>query len=141
MDYDRAFRLQAAINPSLEWNTLYPGLQASTILGRQTGPTTFCSLCQECDHKASECALVVFENHPSTHSWPITRPLTNRLDPTSHVCFSWNEGECSRPGRCAYRHVCSICQRAHKARECRSNQRGSNPQSHSQPNRTHRQRR
>lgn len=32
LDYDRAFRQQAAVDPSQRWNTLIPGQQASTIL-------------------------------------------------------------------------------------------------------------
>ena len=34
LDYDRAFRQQAAADPAIRWNTLLPGLQASTILGQ-----------------------------------------------------------------------------------------------------------
>ena len=34
LDYDRAFRQQAAADPSLAWNTLNPGLQASTMFKR-----------------------------------------------------------------------------------------------------------
>ena len=44
LDYDRLFRQQAALDPSLEWNTVHPSLQATTILsqrheqGSTTGP-------------------------------------------------------------------------------------------------------
>ena len=33
MEYDRLFRQQAAIDPSLQWNVIHPGFQATTILG------------------------------------------------------------------------------------------------------------
>ena len=46
LDYDRAFRQQAAAEPSLRWNTLLPGLLASTILGqRNRQEAAFCTLC------------------------------------------------------------------------------------------------
>ena len=32
-EYDRSFRRQAAIDATLAWNTLSPGLQASTLVG------------------------------------------------------------------------------------------------------------
>ena len=52
--YNRLFRQQAALNPNLPWNTIHPGLHASTILGqRQLGPGTFRTLCQGCDHTAT----------------------------------------------------------------------------------------
>ena len=46
-DYDRAFRRQVAVDPSLPWNTLHPGLQAATILGQRSGQGQglFCTLC------------------------------------------------------------------------------------------------
>ena len=42
-EYDCTFRRQAAINSSLPWNTLLPGLQAATLVGtRGAGWGTFC---------------------------------------------------------------------------------------------------
>ena len=58
LDYDRLFRQQAAINPGLQWNVIHPQLQATTILGqRQVSQGSFCTLCQECDHNTSQCAI------------------------------------------------------------------------------------
>ena len=119
IDYDRAFRQQVAINPQLDWNTLYPGLQASTILGRPSSTTSFCNLCQECDHTSSQCALAIFHypQHASNNRSPV-----RRSDTTSFVCFAWNEGTCPRPGQCIYRHVCSNCHNPHKVRDCPTSQ-------------------
>ena len=36
-EYDRTFRRQAAIDNSIPWNTLQPGLQAATLLGYSGG--------------------------------------------------------------------------------------------------------
>ena len=44
-DYYRAFRSQAAIDPSLRWNTLLPDLQASTMFGQgEVGEPTVLSV-------------------------------------------------------------------------------------------------
>ncbi len=56
LDYDCLFWQQAALNPSLPWNVVHPGLQATTIQGTRSSGT-FCNLCQECDHVAAQCAL------------------------------------------------------------------------------------
>ena len=113
LDYDRAFRQQAAADPSLRWNTLLPGLQASTILGRGTGQgAVFCTLCRGVDHTRSQCALQCL-NPPATRP-PITAPSS----PRRNICMSWNRGMCIFPGICTYRHVCINCQLAHKARDC-----------------------
>ena len=37
LDNDCVFRHQAAIDPSLRWNTLHPGIQVSTLVGRVAG--------------------------------------------------------------------------------------------------------
>ena len=48
LDYDRAFRQQAAADPSLRWNTILPGLQASTMLGHGSSQgAQFCTLCRK----------------------------------------------------------------------------------------------
>ena len=119
IDYDRLFRQQASINPSLRWNVIHPELQATTILGQRPAvPGTFCILCQECDHTSTHCALAqlqpstVRSGHPSATRHP-ARPF-------QRVCSSWNDGLCIFPGTCNYRHVCSNChQSSHTARDCR----------------------
>ena len=57
LEYDWVFRRQMAINPLLSWNTVEPGLQAATIFSQGPSLGTFCSLCRECDHSSSQCAL------------------------------------------------------------------------------------
>ena len=112
LDYDRSFRQQAAVDPSLPWNTLVPGLQASMILGNPTrqgiaNQRQQCTLCRGFDHARSDCAL--------SYLHPYMR--TNQRNPY-RICTSWNKGNCVYPGSCSFRHVCATCQLLHKARDC-----------------------
>ncbi len=130
-EYDRSFRRQAAIDPSIPWNTLLPGLQASTPMGSGTGTGTFCTLCREPDHSALQCALAPIQQPTlPTHNpvLPQSRPLVpnsytpavwrtfrppRRPETTFTICASWNRGTCAFPGLCTYRHICGYCQLGH----------------------------
>ena len=122
LDYDRAFRQQAVGNPSVQWNTVNPGLQASTILGQPpAGQGPFCTLCREVDHTRAQCALSCLEPPATTTGPPknVSRGSSVQRRPPANVCISWNKGACVFPGECFYRHVCATCQStAHKARDC-----------------------
>jgi hypothetical protein len=117
LDYDRAFRQQAAADPSLRWNTLLPALQASTMLGLAPPGqgATFCTLCREVDHTRAQCALLCL--HPPAARPLTTLPTTPRRK-SDNVCISWNRGSCIFPGTCVYRHICATCHLPHKARDC-----------------------
>ena len=113
LDYDRSFRQQAAADPSLQWNTLVPGLQASMILGNPSQQTAYsqrllCTLCRGVDHNRSDCALAYL--HPPGPRAPQRSPY--------RFCTSWNKGNCMFPGRCSFRHACATCHLPHKARDC-----------------------
>ena len=116
LDYDRLFRQQAAINPSMQWNALHPELQAATILSQHTSGGTFCTVCQEHDHNASQCAMA--QPQPST----IRTSTTMSRQPgrsMGRICTSWNEGARIYPGSCSFCHVCSKCyQQSHRAKDC-----------------------
>ena len=73
LDYDRVFRQQAAIDHSLRWNSLHPGIQASTLIGHAPGTVVFCTLCREPDHTADQCALTCLQS--PTSQWPLLRVL------------------------------------------------------------------
>ena len=49
IDYDRVFRQQAALDSTLSWKTLHPGIQAATLLGQSEAPGSVCTIC-ELDH-------------------------------------------------------------------------------------------
>ena len=113
LDYDRSFRQQVAEDPSMQWNTLVPGLQASMILGypaRQGSatPRLSCTLCRGFDHTRTDCAL--------TYLYPRAPQRFSHRQNLS--CTSWNKGNCLFPGNCTFRHACATCQGPHKARDC-----------------------
>ena len=124
-DYDRNFRRQVEIDPTLPWNTLLPDLQSTTILGHRSGGGTFCVLCRGVDHVASQCALQWLQNPSTTLSIPVT-PFSRRQQRTVRslsaqqvrICTSWNMGSCTNPGTCTYRHICRTCQLSHRAKDC-----------------------
>ena len=45
--YDRVFCQNGALDPSLRWNTLHPGIQAATLVGHTASSTLLCSMCTE----------------------------------------------------------------------------------------------
>ena len=117
-DYDRAFRQQAATDPSIRWNTLLPGLLASTVIGQGNGQAmSFCTLCREVDHTRAQCALTYLQ--PPSRAVTTSVYSTNRRKPPN-ICMSWNKGACIFPGNCFYRHICSNCQLQHRAKDCPS---------------------
>ena len=117
LEYDCLFRQQAAIDPTLPWNLIHPGLQATTMLGQSARPGTFCLICAETDHSAPQCAMAQLQQ-PTLRSGNSTTP---RAGTVRRICSSWNEGNCMYPGTCTYRHVCSRCfQPLHPARDCRT---------------------
>ena len=133
-DYDRAFRSQAAIDPSLRWNTLLPDLQASTMFGQGGGGGTFYTFCRGVDHMAAHCALnylqhllttsqssMAMENVAGAHTVTSRRLADSRARPPRplvRICASWNQGACIYPGTCTYRHICATCRQSHRARNC-----------------------
>ncbi len=117
LESDRLFRQQAALDHSLPWNIIHPGLQATTILAqRAQSGGSFCSLCQDCDHTTSQCALSQLQQQP-VGGYPSRGP-SSRLT-SSRICHSWNDGACIHPGACNYRHVCLNCfEASHPAQDC-----------------------
>ena len=127
LEYDKVFRQQAALDNTLQWNTLHPGIQASTLMGKVSGPTSFCSLCRGTDHTAVQCALVYFQNPANlphatmTEPFQRSRPLPRRYpESLVGICVSWNKGRCSFPNVCKFRHVCATCHKPHMAKDCTS---------------------
>ena len=119
LEYDRVFHRQLIINPLLSWNTIDPGLQVATILGQRGSTGTFCTLCCECDHTTSQCALApVQQQEMSQPPTVTTQPPVGSRPPRHpktllHICVNWNKGFCRRAS-CSFRHICATCQLNHK---------------------------
>lgn len=83
LDYDRAFKQQAAADPTLRWNTLLPGLQASTVIGQAPSQATaFCTLCREVDHTRTQCVLSYLQ------PWPRNTSTTFSRRKSTNICIS-----------------------------------------------------
>ena len=95
LHYDQLFRQQATLNRSLQWDVIYPQLQATTILAQhQTGRTGFCTLCQESDHESQQCVLLPLQNltlRQNSSSQCMTGCFFGR------ICNSWNDEACIYP--------------------------------------------
>ena len=124
LEYDRVFRQQAAIRPSLEWNKLHTDIQGATILSQAPGRASMCPYCFEYDHKPEQCALLYFQSPSAPAVSSSYRPPARRVQVSKspetllRICASWNHGRCSFPNNCSFRHVCAICQNRHMARQC-----------------------
>ena len=123
LEYDRLFRQQAALDRTLQWNTIQPALQATTILGQRVGGGVTCTICHECDHTASQCAMAYVQQPLVSATRHQTRLMPRRSARPTPVCISWNEGSCCFPGTCTFRHICSNCNHPHRAKDCRDTQR------------------
>ena len=120
IDYDRVFRQQAALDHTLQWNTLHPGIQAATLIGRGGSRAALCTLCREPDHPAEQCALTYLQQPVAQ----VTTPTATRSRPRFRqrpvvICKSFNRGQCIRPETCNYEHECTECHsKEHGARDC-----------------------
>ena len=128
--YDRSFHRQAAIDHSISWNNLSPGLQATTLLGNRGEGGTSCTICWEPDHVVANCALALMQQplHPAVPAHAGTQPTgvnarlpvrpPRRPETLIGICASWNHGRCILPGHCKYKHICAVCQLDHMGIQC-----------------------
>ena len=110
LDYDTAFRLQAAADPYLCWNTLLHAapLQASTILGHNLGQgAIFCTLCWEVYHTRAQCALLYLQ--PPTMRAPTSSYPTGSRCRSDKICT----GKSAFSQVAAHTGVCVLCSSLH----------------------------
>ena len=128
LEYDRIFREQAAIRLDLKWNKLHTDIQGSTVLSQSSGRASMCPHCFGYDHKLEQCALLYFQPPSLPTNVPSSpRPFPCRVQTTKcpetllRICASWNQGRCSFPNACTFRHVCAILpEQAHGPRMSQS---------------------
>ncbi len=127
INYDRAFRRQAASTGNRLWSRINPSLYSICLSG-VARVSKRCELCFGLTHDMKDCALsgdgdpdvgaclkaiesavlALISARPSQPAKPQSRP---------EVCRSWNENRCTFP-RCRYQHVCRICGGPKPAVEC-----------------------
>ena len=82
----------------MDWSALNPSLLASTILSARADQGSFCQLCQEVDHTATDCALHTTQDKPTSH-YQTPGPSMNRPgsphrprpETLERICTSWNK--------------------------------------------------
>ena len=89
LDYDRAFRKQAAEKKDLSWSCLEPTLYLSTVLTQGAAAAN-----------------------------KFAQPTKGEPKKDAPICSAWNFSTCIFL-RCKYRHVCQKCQGPHRQRDCR----------------------
>ncbi len=130
VNYDLAFRRQAASTGNRQWSKINPSLYSICFSGVARAAKR-CDLCLSLTHEAKDCALSGEVDHDVgsrlkaietavlalTSSRPTPAPLPANRQAKTEVCRSWNENRCSFP-RCRYRHVCRVCEGPRPATEC-----------------------
>ena len=115
-DYDRLFRQQAALEPSIPWNTIHTPLLASTVLGqRPSSAGLCCNICQGFDHNQAHSALAFLATaRAAGHS----RPSYYKVVIGCLLVLEFRS-VCLPPFMCPRRHVCATCSNVHhQARDC-----------------------
>ena len=135
VQYDAAYRRQAATNGNRTWSRINPSLYSVCFTGKAQGLSR-CELCLASSHKTSDCALSC-ENDPdlptrlkaveaAVVAFVAPKVGGERKDPTKfseELCRSWNQKRCTFR-RCRYRHACSNCGGGHPAADCYGKQKG-----------------
>ena len=96
-------------------NTVHPGIQATTLVGRTAGSTLLCGI--QTTLQGSVCALSYLQpptgtsNAPGPSVWPPgpSAPLRRRPEALANICVSWKKWRCTFPCMCTFRYVCATC--------------------------------
>ena len=130
VNYDSAFRRQAASTGNRQWSRVNPSLYSICFSG-VARTSKRCDLCLSLTHEVKDCALANEGDHDVgsrlkaiesavlalTSATPSTSTGPPNRSSRTEICRSWNENRCSFP-RCRYRHVCRVCEGPRPALEC-----------------------
>ena len=129
VNYDMAFRRQAATTGNRQWSKINPSLYSICFAGAARNNKR-CELCLSLTHESRDCALSgegeqevgarLSAIESAVLSLTAARPATNTPLPTPQrreICRSWNENRCTYP-RCRFRHACRVCFGPRPAVEC-----------------------
>ena len=130
VNYDMAFRRQAAATGNKAWSKINPSLYSICFSGAAR-VSKRCELCLSTTHEARECALAGGGDHDvgsrlaAIESAVLTfasvgsragQPPTARPF-KREICRNWNENRCTYT-KCRYRHACRVCFGPRPAIEC-----------------------
>ena len=130
VNYDLAFRRQAAATGNRLWSKINPSLYSICFSGVARANKR-CELCLSLTHESGDCALSGEGEHDvgSRLRAIESAVLAMAAGPSSaavgaanrvaklEICRSWNENRCTYP-KCRFRHVCRVCQGPRPALEC-----------------------
>ena len=131
VNYDSAFRRQAAATGNRHWSRVNPSLYSICFAGVARSSVR-CELCLSLNHRSKDCAMVA-DSDPDVGSrlkavesavLALTQPRwpgPNVAGPLGHasaeVCRNFNKGRCTFRW-CRYRHACRVCGGPQPASEC-----------------------
>ncbi|KAL5471327.1 hypothetical protein EMCRGX_G029431 [Ephydatia muelleri] len=114
IEYDSAFRRQAASTGNRVWSRINPSLYAVNFTGKAQGIPR-CSTCASIDHVVRDCPYSAKTDLERTLEAVLaacsTRPRASgeiATNPSQEICRRWNEMRCSYQ-YCRYRHACLGC--------------------------------
>ena len=130
VNYDMAFRRQAATTGNRQWSKINPSLYSICFAGAARCNKR-CDLCLSLTHETRDCAMSgegeqemgarLSAIESAILSLTSTRPAASPSLPTPpqrrEICRSWNENRCTY-ARCRYRHACRVCLGPRPAVEC-----------------------
>ena len=131
VNYDSAFRRQAAATGNRQWSHVNPSLYSICFAGVARSSVR-CDLCLSLNHRSKDCAMVA-DSDPDVGSrlkavesaglaltqphWPVANAVGPPGGAFSEVCRNFNKGKCSfRWFR--YCHACRVCEGPQPAMEC-----------------------
>ena len=128
LTYDSVFRRNNE-GKEARWNHLDASLHQVYIASAGDKLVAPCRHCHEVDHSSANCAVAALlpktfptsaDAGPSHTGKFISKGKRPAPYPQQRpICTSWNAGNCRFPGKCGYRHSCSICDGSHPAAYCR----------------------
>jgi len=121
LNYDTQFRVTAATDHTLRWDTRHSDLwfKCITPFSTATQPGRFpCIHCGQTSHYPENCNFRRSPAQPLDQR-PAARPTTNR-DPKTPVCKDFNNSTCTRTP-CRYLHQCERCSGNHPRSACPNN--------------------
>lgn len=123
IEYDSAFRRQAASTGNRVWSRINPSLYAVNFTGKAQGIPR-CSTCASIDHVVRDCPYSAKTDLERTLEAVLaacsTRPRASgeiATNPSQEICRRWNEMRCSYQS-CRYRHACLGCGGDHPLKQC-----------------------